>query len=300
MTAKIGVLFLCAGFGTRLQPLTKRIPKPLITFEGKTALKINLEKVQKLQPHKIVCNSHHLHRQVEKEAEKLGITAIYESQILGTAGPLSALSSHFADCDYVLVHNADILHNMDLEKIFADNMGDEIGILLGINIPSLNTLCLTDNSMLEGVKDYNGYLPVGNKKALTMSGIALYKREFLNYCPKGFSDIKEAWTKSLSQGKGLKVVDVSHYAWMDFGNPKQLWDARCWFQKNGGGSGIQTSVKSAQNRVFNEANWKHCPPEAKNLLVYEIPTKGTDFDFSDDRAQIIGRDFLWEIDLNAA
>jgi len=53
--------FLSAGYGSRLRPLTDRVPKPAIPFLGQSALEINVRAVDKaLKPARRLANSHHL------------------------------------------------------------------------------------------------------------------------------------------------------------------------------------------------------------------------------------------------
>ncbi|MCK5916181.1 MAG: NTP transferase domain-containing protein, partial [Deltaproteobacteria bacterium] len=58
-------MILAAGFGTRLKPLTERLPKPLITVAGVPMLTLVLNRLRPLKPHTLVINGHHLSAQLE-------------------------------------------------------------------------------------------------------------------------------------------------------------------------------------------------------------------------------------------
>ena len=53
-------LILCAGFGKRLNPLTLKTPKPLLTFKNKTILEKCISIIIKLGIKKIYLNTFYL------------------------------------------------------------------------------------------------------------------------------------------------------------------------------------------------------------------------------------------------
>ena len=57
-------LILCAGFGSRLKPLTLKTPKPLLKLNDKTMLESCINIIIKLGIKKIIINTHHLGEQI--------------------------------------------------------------------------------------------------------------------------------------------------------------------------------------------------------------------------------------------
>ena len=57
-------LILCAGFGKRLNPLTEKIPKPLLELNNVTLLENCINLVIKLGIKKIFLNTFHLSDQI--------------------------------------------------------------------------------------------------------------------------------------------------------------------------------------------------------------------------------------------
>jgi MurNAc alpha-1-phosphate uridylyltransferase len=55
---------LAAGLGTRMRPLTDRVPKPLCEVTGKTLLSRTIHQLQQTGVKKIVINTHHLAQQI--------------------------------------------------------------------------------------------------------------------------------------------------------------------------------------------------------------------------------------------
>ena len=64
------ILILCAGYGTRLAPLTDRVPKPLVPVADKLSLEHQLENIVPLERENIFINSHHLSSLLESFTEE--------------------------------------------------------------------------------------------------------------------------------------------------------------------------------------------------------------------------------------
>tara|TARA_B100000214_G_C23642008_1_gene478895 strand:- start:26 stop:247 length:222 start_codon:yes stop_codon:yes gene_type:complete len=57
-------IILCAGFGKRMHPITKKIPKPLIEINGVTLLENSIKFLSSLGIKHIIINVHHLHKEI--------------------------------------------------------------------------------------------------------------------------------------------------------------------------------------------------------------------------------------------
>ena len=58
-------LLLAAGLGTRLRPITDKIPKCLVEIQGTPLLQLWIEKLQDLKVSEIIINTHYLRNKVE-------------------------------------------------------------------------------------------------------------------------------------------------------------------------------------------------------------------------------------------
>lgn len=118
-----GMIF-AAGIGSRLRPLTDTVPKALVEVGGVTMLERNIRRLTEAGVTDITVNVHH-HAALVKEwiaanAPRLGaaITVSDESDILlDTGGGLLKAMPRLADCDAILLHNADIYTDVPLRPI---------------------------------------------------------------------------------------------------------------------------------------------------------------------------------------
>ena len=86
-------MVLAAGLGTRMRPLTDRIPKPLVTLGGRTLLDHVLDRLAAAGIGRAVVNVHHLADQIEAHLKTRAEPAITISDergaILETGGGVS-------------------------------------------------------------------------------------------------------------------------------------------------------------------------------------------------------------------
>lgn len=109
-------LILAAGKGTRLEPYTDVMPKPLVTVAGKTALDYVLEKMEKAGIGPIAVNIHHLGNKI---VEHLGMGRVrfsIQPELYGTAYALKYLEGWFLSRNdkNILVMNGDTITNIDI------------------------------------------------------------------------------------------------------------------------------------------------------------------------------------------
>jgi len=296
MAKSLSAYFLCAGYGLRLRPLTDRIPKPALTFQGRTALEINFRKVQPLMPEQLLCNTHHLFEAMEKPALRLGLKNLYEKEILGTGGCFWNARHIISTTDLFLVHNGDLIHTIDLRDLVAKHIeSGNIATLAGLFRPSHNTLCCDGRGRLLGVHGYEGFSDRGEAARLTFAGIAVYNREFLDYTKPGPEDIKRYWMDALGAGQSIGVINYSQSAlWFDFGTPQGLWEASKHMMEETRefSFGYQPASREARPYVSNEAGQEDLPDALRNVVIFEETAMPI---FPNTSDCLIGRDFQWPI-----
>ena len=115
-------LILSAGLGTRLLPLTKKIPKPLVKINGVTLLENSIKFLSSLGVKHIVINSHHLYGEIIKfiKSKKFlpRITVVVEKgKILDTGGGILNASKKFKK-EAFFVLNPDTIWRKEYKREF--------------------------------------------------------------------------------------------------------------------------------------------------------------------------------------
>jgi NDP-sugar pyrophosphorylase family protein len=292
----LSIFFLCAGFGKRLRPLTSRIPKPLIPFQGKSALQLIWEKVQVLEPKKIVCNSHHLPGRIAGEARQLGMEVIHERELMGTGGCLGHAKSILNQTDYFLMHNGDVLHDIDLAEFVNQGMESDVSATLAaVNKPSINTLEIGRDNRLTGVKDFfHASENADNPVNLTYCGIGLYQKAFLDVCRPVPTELKHIWAMAIHRQFPILVKDCSKESWFDFGSPASLLKTAKWQMDITGNYSYKypESKKNEKPFVSNEAGISGLPVGLRETLVLEAPAGPVP---AKSKRKIWGADFCWDL-----
>jgi len=118
-------MVLCAGLGTRLRPLTARLPKPAVPVCGLPLVRYALALLAGAGVRRAVVNVHHLPEAMaaasDASARALGLelTVSREPVIAGTGGALREARAALAGAGAVVVVNGDILFDLDLAGALA-------------------------------------------------------------------------------------------------------------------------------------------------------------------------------------
>ena len=116
-------MIFAAGLGTRLKPLTDTMPKALVRVGGQPLLWHVIQKLKSAGYERIVVNVHHFAQQIvdylaANDNFGLDIRISDEtSQLLETGGGIKKARALFDPSEPVLIHNVDILSNLDLASI---------------------------------------------------------------------------------------------------------------------------------------------------------------------------------------
>lgn len=121
---KVTAFILAAGLGTRLYPLTADRPKALVRYHGEPLIKIVIDRIIASGVRNIVVNVHHFPDQIIDFLKNTHVDADVtisdeRAYLRDTAGGLKFAEPLFGDADTILVHNVDILTDLDLRKMIA-------------------------------------------------------------------------------------------------------------------------------------------------------------------------------------
>ena len=114
---------LAAGLGTRLKPLTDHTPKCLVPIAGQPLLGIWFELCARHGIREVLVNLHHLPEQVRDYVAAwrgpLRITTVFEAELPGSAGTVSAQRAFVAGEQAFFILYADNLTDVDLSRMLA-------------------------------------------------------------------------------------------------------------------------------------------------------------------------------------
>jgi mannose-1-phosphate guanylyltransferase len=209
---------LAAGHGTRLRPITDKIPKCLVPIRGTPLLSIWLHLCKQFGIHEVLINVHAHATMVrdflQQTANGVNARVVEEEQLLGSAGTLRANRDWVANEDLFWVFYADVLCHPDLEKMLERHLQKKPAATLGVYQvpdPSRCGIVSTDD---EGVirqfveKPTN---PVGN---LAFTGVMIGTGEMLNVIPDempadiGFHVLPQLSGRMLAVPIGGYLIDI--------------------------------------------------------------------------------------------
>ena len=119
-------MIFAAGLGTRLKPLTDTMPKALVRVGGKPLLWHVLTKLRAAGIERIVINVHHFAQQIVDYIganQSFGLDIRFSDEtggLLETGGGIKKALPLFNPSEPVLIHNVDILSNLDLGALPVD------------------------------------------------------------------------------------------------------------------------------------------------------------------------------------
>ena len=217
---------LAAGLGTRLRPLTNDRPKALVEVGGMTLLERTIRRLEEAGINHIVINVHHF---ADKVIDFVNThtwqarTDISDERdlLLDTGGALKQAAPLFSGREEVLVHNVDILSDIDLQAVERHHRSEG----------NLVTLCVSRRKTKRLLAfDERGLLVGRADEGLAFSGISIVSPELFALLPEAdrpYPVIDEYIRLSQAGHRiGAYLHDPAH--WLDVGKPETLKQAEQW------------------------------------------------------------------------
>jgi N-acetyl-alpha-D-muramate 1-phosphate uridylyltransferase len=223
-------IVLAAGLGTRMRPLTDKLPKPLVPLKGRSLLDRVLDRLVEHGIENVVVNVHyqadliidHLktrtHPQVNFSDER--------SLLLETGGGVLKALPKLGNEPFI-IHNSDSVYiegvgsNLDrLARAWDPERMDTL-LLLALGSTSLGYNGRGDFNM-----DPNGHLirrKEGQIAPFVFTGVSIADPRLFNDAPMGAFSINKLWTRAIEQQRifGVRMDGV----WMHVGDPAAVTEA---------------------------------------------------------------------------
>ena len=228
----MNIFIPAAGFGSRLLPITSRIPKPLLPIVGKPLLGLSLEKLNRLKPNQIGINIHYLRdaltQWVDHSPLRKKIQLFPEESILGSGGALNNAYPLLSQ-DHFLVYHSDVLCDLDLEWLLQQHLDSENLVTLTFcrqpKFPHIKSnVAINAEGFFQGI-DTELVPRAKVAQYVVYTSIAVYSPEFLKFLPAGKSSVLDAWMAATAKGYRIGTVDISAYDWNDIGTPTAYFSA---------------------------------------------------------------------------
>jgi NDP-sugar pyrophosphorylase family protein len=222
---------LAGGKGSRLQPYTKILPKPLMPIGDMPILEILLHQLRQAhvdEVHLAVGHLAGLLRAFFENGERFGLKIhySYEERPLGTAGPLSLVSSLN---EPFLVMNGDVLTTLNLASLLKAHCQSNAIATIAVHQRQVRL----DLGVLElnGSNEILNYLEKPTYYYTVSMGIYVFDPRVLLYIPSNHHlDLPDLILNMIKHGERLNAYLYDGY-WQDLGNPDDYEQAIRDFDK---------------------------------------------------------------------
>lgn len=223
-------MILAAGFGTRLKPLTDHKPKALVEINGTPLLELLIQKLIRSCFRDIIINAHHFAGLISdflksKQNFHINIELSLETEILGTGGGIKKAAYFFNDGQPFLVHNVDIITDMDITKLYHYHLQyDHLATLAIMRRETDRHFIMDEEGLICGHVDKKKNLtrmardPMGTVQPVAFTGIHLIS-------PKIFPLIREndhfsiidLYLRLITEGYSIGSYNIEGCYWRDIG-----------------------------------------------------------------------------------
>ena len=220
-------MVLAAGFGTRLQPLTHVLPKPMFPVLGRPLLSHTFDILESANITDVAVNVHHLPDFIINYFEKqkphdLNLHFSREEKILGTAGGIKKMEGFLEGGPFILI-NSDIITDIKLDKVidFHKKNNSKLTLVVRQDISPEQydsiEIC-KDGRIVHFVGASSMNIP-GNTTRVMFTGIQIIEPEIFERIPEGqFCGTTESIFPQMIKDE-VPVYGYLHNGyWKDMGN----------------------------------------------------------------------------------
>lgn len=229
---------LAAGLGTRLKPLTDDRPKALVEVAGKPLINHVVESVMRAGISELVVNVHHFADRLIQHIlnwEYPGLTVHISDEsdeLMDTGGGILKARSFLDDGQPFLVHNVDIISDIDLGAMAREHLATEaLATLATRQRETTRSLMITPDGRLCGWKNrISGETKICFESIFSevaFSGIHIIGPEFWGAVPWGRRPLSiiDIYLQLASEGKQIQSFPHQSGFWLDLGRIEQIAEA---------------------------------------------------------------------------
>lgn len=232
----IKVFTLAGGFGTRLEPFTKILPKPLIPIGDRTIIEKIMDRFKYHGFNNFVLSLNYKAEMIklylndpEIKCNYENIDYIVESKPLGTIGSLYLAKQLLTNSFFIT--NCDVIVEANLEEILnfhksRKNILTIIGCVKNSVIP-YGVLDVDDKDNLISIHEKPTF------KSIINTGVYVAEPEIVNYLEEDKKvDMTQLIELLINKQKDISVYPVFEDQWLDIGHWAEYEKTRKHFEKN--------------------------------------------------------------------
>ena len=217
---------LAAGLGTRLRPLTNDRPKALVEVGGITLLEHTIHRLEAAGISHIVINVHHFADMITSFVGSRTWQACIDisderAMLLDTGGGLKHAAPLFSGNGNILVHNVDILSDIDLCDVEVQHIAQG----------NLVTLCTSQRPTQRLLAfDCHGCLVGRADHGMAFSGVSVVSPQLFDLLPDADHPypVIDEYIRLASAGYRIGHYEHAAARWLDVGKPETLKQAEQW------------------------------------------------------------------------
>lgn len=216
---------LCAGLGTRLRPLTYRMPKALLPVWGKSGIFHIINHLKTIDVEDIIINAHHLSYML-KTALGNRVKYSYEKRLLDTGGGLKKVE-YFLKDDTFIVYNCDVITNVNLKKMLEFHKKKKNYITLLASKKHKPKAIIADKKG-EVIRIGNGV-----KGNYAFCGIHIVEPFIFNYIIRNMRiSIIRVYSNLIKEDIPINIFPLGKAFWQEIGNTESYKNINILCQRN--------------------------------------------------------------------
>ena len=226
-------MILAAGLGTRLGTLTLDKPKALVELNGKPLLQHCIENLMDNGFYHIVINVHHFGEQIIDFVMRQRFDAYIQISderdlLMDTGGGIVKAIPFFKGASAVLVHNVDIISDVNLKALsdqFVESQ-DDAWLLTQDRETSRKLLFNAENQLIGWRNKTDGnfkwvYDSFGQYQEMAFSGLHFFRSDLFAEFEVKRSSVIDLYL-NLAKTNHIISKPIQPNYWFDLGKPEQL------------------------------------------------------------------------------